>query len=143
MLRNFKILTQTFVLKKACLKQINIAKYVSTSAMQGPDQIVTSDTDVTTSADGYVKLRLGPKDDPSGLPPISVPSLLMKAAREAPDIPALTIKRDGKWVKWTYKEYHQGILVNCLISFLHHILVKHIFIFRGQNSGKSFYCFGS
>ena len=42
--------------------------------------------------------------------PISVPSLLEKAAKEAPEILALSVKRDEKWIKWTYKEYLQGNL---------------------------------
>ena len=44
--------------------------------------------------------------------PISVPSLLEKAAKEAPEILALSVKRDEKWIKWTYKEYLQGNLYN-------------------------------
>ena len=72
---------------------------------QGPDQILDTESYISTSTDGCVKLRL--QDSPEILP-ISVPSLLEKAAKEAPEILALSVKREDKWIKWTYKEYLQG-----------------------------------
>ena len=76
-------------------------------AKLGPDQVLSSDHFTTTDIDGVVKLRLG-EDEVGGLQPISVPGLLIKAADVAPDVTALAVKRDDKWVKWTYKEYLQG-----------------------------------
>ena len=72
---------------------------------QGPDQILDTESYISTSIDGCVKLRL--QDSPEILP-ISVPSLLEKAAKEAPEVLALSVKREDKWIKWTYKEYLQG-----------------------------------
>ena len=72
---------------------------------QGPDQILDTESYISTSIDGCVKLRL--EDSPEILP-ISVPSLLEKAAKEAPEVLALSVKREDKWIKWTYKEYLQG-----------------------------------
>jgi len=73
---------------------------------QGPDQILDTESYISTSTDGCVKLRL--QDSPEILP-ISVPSLLEKAAKEAPEILALAVKREDKWIKWTYKEYLQEV----------------------------------
>ena len=69
------------------------------------DQILDTESYISTSIDGCVKLRL--QDSPEILP-ISVPSLLEKAAKEAPEVLALSVKREDKWIKWTYKEYLQG-----------------------------------
>ena len=41
----------------------------------------------------------------------SVPGILIKAANEVPDVIALSVKRDEKWINWTYQEYLQGIYV--------------------------------
>lgn len=73
---------------------------------QGPDQILDTESYISTSTDGCVKLRL--QDSPEVLP-ISVPSLLEKAAKEAPEVLALAVKREDKWIKWTYKEYLQEV----------------------------------
>jgi len=77
---------------------------------QGPDQILDAESYISTLADGCVKLRSTvdskTEDD---IVPISVPSLLEKAAKEAPEILALSVKRDEKWIKWTYKEYLQDV----------------------------------
>ena len=72
---------------------------------QGPDQIFDCDQSTTTKAEGCVKID----NDIADFKPESVPSLLQKAATEAPEIVALAVKRDDKWIKWTYKEYLQGI----------------------------------
>ena len=58
---------------------------------------------VTTNINGFVKLRM--TDESSDLLPISVPSLLVQAARESPTHLAMTVKRDDKWMKWTYSDY--------------------------------------
>lgn len=79
---------------------------------QGPDQILDADSYSTTKADGCIKLRMDVSDnDLSQLEPISVPGLLQKAAKESPDVTALTVKRDDQWIKWTYKEYLDGKLI--------------------------------
>jgi hypothetical protein len=75
---------------------------------QGPDQIFPccgEDDFTTTKSDGIVKLRIGTDGQSDGISPISVPGLLIKAAQESPEITALAVKRNDKWIKWTYKEY--------------------------------------
>ena len=70
----------------------------------GPDRITPSENYTTVKADGTVKLRLG-DSDPDNREPISVPSLLKSVAAKAGDHLALTVKREGQWVKWTYQDY--------------------------------------
>ena len=82
---------------------------------QGPDQILDTESYISTSIDGCVKLRL--QDSPEILP-ISVPSLLEKAAKEAPEVLALSVKREDKWIKWTYKEYLQGKKQKIITQYL-------------------------
>ena len=76
---------------------------------QGPNQVLDSESFTSTKADGCVKLRMGAEDDASKLPPISVPDLLKNAATEAPEVVALSVNRDEKWIKWTYKEYLEDV----------------------------------
>lgn len=74
----------------------------------GPDQIIVEATDLwNANADGAVKIR---DHDPESLvndPPISVPSILERTAKKWPDHPAMAVKRDGVWVKWSYSQYYQ------------------------------------
>ena len=74
--------------------------------LKGPDQLLPGATELTTSEpEGTVLLR-----DPSSLssvPPLSVPSLLRQASENSPDVVALGVKRDDKWIKWSYKQYYQ------------------------------------
>ena len=73
----------------------------------GPDQILESEEYITTKAEGAVKIRFG-EDEYGKMAAESVPGTLMKAAEEVPDIVALSVKRENKWVNWTYKEYLEG-----------------------------------
>jgi len=41
--------------------------------------------------------------------PLSVSTLLIRAAEDAPDHVALQVKREGDWVKWTYEEYLEDV----------------------------------
>ena len=76
---------------------------------QGPEQVLEShgDSIITTKADGCVKLDVNQDHEVAGWEAISVPGLLSKAVQAAPDVPALAVKRQDQWVKWTYKEYLQ------------------------------------
>ena len=74
--------------------------------MEGPDQIFDASAYVTSDINGKVKLRLD--ENTNEYPPMSLPSMLTKAAEESPDQIALGVKRDGDWVKWTYSDYLKG-----------------------------------
>ena len=74
--------------------------------MEGPDQIFDASSYVTSDINGKVKLRLD--ENTNEYPPMSLPSMLTKAAEESPDQIALGVKRDGDWVKWTYSDYLKG-----------------------------------
>ena len=41
--------------------------------------------------------------------PVSVVTLLTKAAEDAPDHTALAVERDGDWVKWSYERYLEDV----------------------------------
>lgn len=73
---------------------------------EGPNQVLESESFTTTKADGAVKLRT--ENDDLNITPESIPGMLMKAAEDVPDVIALSVKRDEKWVNWTYQEYLQG-----------------------------------
>ena len=95
---------------------------------QGPDQIIEADSYVTSVVDGVVKLRLESDKEcdksaeesdhkdhvnvASKYPPISLPTMLIDAADKSPSHPALGVKRDDKWVKWTYSEYLEGMHIS-------------------------------
>merc|ERR1712198_794550 len=70
---------------------------------KGPDQILEASSYVTTDIGECVKLRA--INDADNIPPISIPSMLIQAAKESPNPLAMSIKGDGVWIKWTYSEY--------------------------------------
>ena len=41
--------------------------------------------------------------------PVSVVTLLTRAAEDAPDHTALSVKRDGEWVNWSYEKYLEDV----------------------------------
>ena len=82
------------------------AQLIST---EGPEQLLDAQSFISTKIDGCVKFRTEENDELASKKPMSVPGLLEKAAQEAPDVVALAVKREEKWIKWTYKEYLQGI----------------------------------
>jgi len=71
----------------------------------GPDQILPTNALHCWDSRGAVKIRLGGPEKIKSAPPISVPSLLKKCADRAPNKLAMRVKRNGDWVRWTYKEY--------------------------------------
>ncbi len=72
----------------------------------GPDRIIPCNNYTTVDADGCVKLRIDPKDN---LEPIAFPTHIKKCCQEGGDRVALAVKREGKWVKWTYNQYYVDI----------------------------------
>ena len=42
--------------------------------------------------------------------PVSVWSMIQETVRRCPDRPALTVKRNGGWVTWTYRQYEAEIV---------------------------------
>ncbi|XP_026319506.1 long-chain-fatty-acid--CoA ligase ACSBG2 isoform X2 [Hyposmocoma kahamanoa] len=77
--------------------------------MDGPDQVVPSDTYISCVPGGHVKLRQTSRGLASE-PPISVPGLLKRTAARYPDGPALVTKKaDGKWHYTTYKQYQERV----------------------------------
>lgn len=83
---------------------------------KGPDQIFPSDVYTTTQAMGAVKLKIDERGMGS-IPPLSVPTLLQRTVSRHMDHPALCVKRDGKWLKWTYKQYLHDVTV-CAKAFI-------------------------
>lgn len=97
-LRHNKDLQQSFLLPKRALSTRKL----------GPDRIFPATSFTTTDSNGCVNIRS--HNHPSAdYPPQSVYSLLKVTAERAPDRVALTVKRDGVWVSWTYKEYFENV----------------------------------
>nr|XP_021188770.2 very long-chain-fatty-acid--CoA ligase bubblegum isoform X1 [Helicoverpa armigera] len=77
--------------------------------LNGPDQVVPSDSFTNSTPGGYVKLHLQARGV-SAEPPISVPGLLNRTVARYPDATALATKKaDGKWHKITYKVYQERV----------------------------------
>lgn len=68
----------------------------------GPDQILPSTALYTWHADGAIKISKLGNGESAERVPMSVPSLLERAAHRAPERMALAVKRNGEWQKWTY-----------------------------------------
>ena len=77
----------------------------------GPDQLIGEElatTLTTTQANGAVKIRRYEKDGfENQYPPLSVPTMLKRAADKYPTNTAMAVKRNGTWAKWTYEEYYK------------------------------------
>ena len=74
--------------------------------VNGPDQLCPATELTTTAPDGAVTFR-SPVEGGGNLAPISVPTMLRKAAEEAPDKMALSVKRKGEWLSWNYRQYYK------------------------------------
>ncbi|KAK8731594.1 hypothetical protein OTU49_007382 [Cherax quadricarinatus] len=81
-----------------------------TEYLNGPDQIIPADCIKTWKPNGVTKLKLG-EQGPSAHPPVSVPTLLKKAAEKYPNTHALCVKRNGEWKNTTYREYYDQVRI--------------------------------
>ncbi|XP_050720433.1 long-chain-fatty-acid--CoA ligase ACSBG2-like isoform X4 [Eriocheir sinensis] len=79
-----------------------------TEYLNGPDQIIPTDTIKTWEPSGVTKLKIGDQG-PSAHTPISVPTLLKKATQKYPNTNALCVKRGGEWKAITYNEYYEQV----------------------------------
>lgn len=82
----------------------------------GPDRLLPAESYTSCNPATPVKLWM-PRgeeeeedcDDEDLRPPLSVVTLLARAAEDAPDHTALCVKRDGEWVKWSYDRYLEDV----------------------------------
>lgn len=81
----------------------------STVKLHGPDTLAHSDSHWTTHADGAVKLRAGTDPLTNGIPAESVVTWFNKTVDANPSAEAMKIKRDGKWLTWSYLEYYDAV----------------------------------
>ena len=78
--------------------------------MNGPDQIIMTDSSVTWKSDGHSKLRLSDMEL-NKIKPLSLVTLIQDTC-SSPDTAnhtAFKVKRNGKWISWTYAEYYRDI----------------------------------
>ncbi|XP_014609244.1 PREDICTED: long-chain-fatty-acid--CoA ligase ACSBG2 isoform X1 [Polistes canadensis] len=81
----------------------------SQTGLEGPDQVLMTDVDVTTEANGRVRIQLG--EDINATLPISIPGLLSSIAKKYPDHLALVSQPglDGTNTTYTYKQYETEV----------------------------------
>lgn len=79
------------------------------SDQEGPDRIFPCENLTTSEKDGCVKIRKT-KDWPANRDTMSLPTFFRKQCESAADQKALSVKRDGKWVNWTYKQYYDDVI---------------------------------
>lgn len=80
------------------------------SDQQGPDRILPASALRTWDVDGAVKLRVS-NEPPADMQPISVPTFVKRRCEANAAYRALLVKRAGKWVEWTYKQYYDDIVM--------------------------------
>ncbi|XP_069168803.1 long-chain-fatty-acid--CoA ligase ACSBG2 isoform X3 [Procambarus clarkii] len=81
-----------------------------TKYLNGPDQIIPTNSIKTWEPTGATKLKIGDQG-PSAHTPVSVPTLLKNTAEKYPDTCALSVKRGGEWKNTTYKEYYDQVRI--------------------------------
>lgn len=75
---------------------------------QGPDTLLPADSIVSWKRSEPVKLRLGDKGV-SAEKPFSVITLVRNTVKKFPNVNAFAVKRNGQWVKTTYRQYLDNI----------------------------------
>lgn len=60
----------------------------------------------TWRPNGAVRISKLGREPGVSRPPISIPSLFRSRAEAAPNIPAMAVKRNNVWEKWTYENYY-------------------------------------
>lgn len=82
----------------------------SETGLDGPNQVLASDVDVTTKPDGRVRIKLS-NDGPSSLEALSVPGMLAETAEKYSDHIALVSRLDvnGNRKTYTYREYEAEV----------------------------------
>lgn len=73
----------------------------------GPDRILTCDSKICSEPDGCVRIDVD--ELTANYKPVSVPTFFMNTVKAVPDKKALSVKRDGKWQSWTYREYDRDV----------------------------------
>ncbi|XP_071575052.1 very long-chain-fatty-acid--CoA ligase bubblegum [Temnothorax nylanderi] len=89
-------------------------RYASASetGLNGPDQVLPTDEDVTCNADGRVRIKLD-SNGPNSYTPVSIPGVFTKTAKLYPDHIALVSKLDvnGQRTMYTFQEYESTVRV--------------------------------
>jgi len=80
-----------------------------TTARVGPDRVLPANSLTTTWPDGAVEVRSNHPDPSNQWTPLSVWTMLQNTVDRVPDHEALAVKRNGVWIKWTYKEYQEDV----------------------------------
>ncbi|OQV24216.1 Long-chain-fatty-acid--CoA ligase ACSBG2 [Hypsibius exemplaris] len=78
-------------------------------SMNGPDHMAPAESVWTTKPDGAVKVRMGSDASLDGLPAESVITWFDKTVEACAAAPAMKIKRDGKWLTWSYADYQRDV----------------------------------
>ncbi|KAF7405424.1 hypothetical protein HZH66_004330 [Vespula vulgaris] len=93
------------VLNGSCIRYAVASK----TGLDGPDQVLMSDVNVTTEANGRIRIQLG--EDINATLPVSVPGVLSAIAKKYPDQIALVSRPgpDGTNTIYTYKEYETEV----------------------------------
>ena len=96
---------------KQCLlgssRTLAVDAQATSNPSHGPDRVLPANSFTSTRPEVPVKLRLGSHPS-SEWPPKSVWKMLQETVARAPHQIALTVKREGRWVSWTYAEYEVG-----------------------------------
>ncbi|KAI4494503.1 hypothetical protein M0802_008824 [Mischocyttarus mexicanus] len=81
----------------------------SQTGLEGPDQVLMTDVDTTTEANGRVRITLG--EGINATLPVSIPGLLSSIAKKYPDRLAMVSQPglDGTSTTYTYKEYETEV----------------------------------
>ena len=78
--------------------------------MLGPDQLIGDEFTnelTTTEPGGAVRIRKYEEDFSDDYPILSVPTMLKYSSEKFSTKSAMEVKRNGKWIGWTYNEYYE------------------------------------
>ena len=75
--------------------------------MSGPNIVIETDQVTTWDADGYTKIQMG-SDKWGSVAPKSLITMFQEKCKEGgSNLTAFKVKRDGKWLSWSYTDYYR------------------------------------
>jgi len=109
-----------------CIQQFHTSTIIrDRTRTLGPDQVFPATSIWTTLPDGTVKIReQNGATSGSEFEPMSVWTMMNNTVKRVPHRVGLAVKRDGKWIKWTYTQYLQDVK-RVAKAFIHLGLERH------------------
>ena len=112
--------------------------------MSGPNHIVPVQNLTTWDANGHTKIVMSDEGPASRPPKSCITAIKEKCDEGGEDHVAFRVKRDGKWIDWSYAAYHRDIYCVARAFIKLGLEERHSVCIQGFNSPEWFLsCLGA